>query len=122
MLIENQPERRQSGRMIFGVLVVLMLICGDAKAQQCIDTNVNLDRDTGTREFVITNTCKSPVNAQLRNQRGKVCEIMRLEPNVTRTYRQLEVCGSANDLTRGCACERELRIWEQRPDGDPQPH
>ena len=79
----------------------------------CVDEQVN--REKGIVRHIFTNTCSEIVELTIRNrQGGKVCEVLRMEPQRHRTFQQKAVCNTINESTGGCVCDHTLWLEERR--------
>ena len=101
------------------VLSLLVAACGGlvfatsyAQEGTCVDANAKTQN--GVRRIFLTNTCNKTLQVRIKAAHGPhaVCEVMRIEPRVTRTFDQQEFC-HGNQVFRSCICERRIE-WEER--------
>lgn len=94
------------------VLALVLILPDQAAAGRCVDVEVTTD--AGARRYLITNTCRDPLEVTLRSRKGRVCAELRVEPGVTRAFLQREVCEALSELTAGCRCESQVLVEERR--------
>ena len=88
--------------VVSGVLGLVLLSANSAAATvgRCIDSE-SIRTDDGRIRHLLTNTCRDVREVTIRaGSEGKVCDVLRIEPNATRAFVQKEACASLSELIR----------------------
>src|SRR5262245_38952327 len=106
-------------RTVILILVAIILgisFHGQARAAgRCTDVQESYDKDNDQNRFIFTNTCSYALELKIMDKEGgRVCDVYRVEPHVTRVFVQEASCSGMNELLNSCRCLRRLHLQERK--------
>ncbi len=98
-----------------GLAVALLFGAGSVRAATCVDIDNTTQSQASQSQWTLKNTCDRAVDVSIisEGRRPHVCAVLRVDPGMSRTFKQEKVChGGANELTLGCVCESRFTTQE----------